>query len=320
MFDYIPNVHKKLVVPLISLILAFEGFFGCAYYRVSRITTKNPIERIEPLENNLSLSEPVNISEDESSFEVQNGNSKNLTDFLDEPFILYGSDNPVFTERGLEILGSSPPPTIPRQKDLHNDDLNLMNLVHQYLRNNSTNSSGRRNLERKMVINKSQRTLGVYFDDILMKEYSISLGFNPIGDKERVHDGRTPEGIYHVSRILNRGQTNYHRALLINYPNVNDAEEGLKSGIISDNEYSRIVSSHRNRSLPPQRTNLGGLIEIHGGGINVSSLRNPNTKFNDWTSGCIALDNSNMDELYNFAMFNYGRNSSAIRLTVEIKP
>ena len=75
---------------------------------------------------------------------------------------------------------------------------------------------------------------------------------------------------------------------MLSYPDVADATRGLQSGLITQSEYNAIASAQANRTEPPQNTNLGGLIEIHGqGGAGQ-----------DWTWGCIAVANSVIDILW----------------------
>ncbi len=114
------------------------------------------------------------------------------------------------------------------------------------------------------------------------KEYKIfpaEFGTSWMGDKTKTGDKATPEGIYKVTQKKNSSKTKYHKALLINYPNNDDKkrfETLVKSGQI------------------PKNSNIGGMIEIHGdGGKGVN-----------WTDGCIALENTEMDLLYSLCSVN----------------
>lgn len=107
------------------------------------------------------------------------------------------------------------------------------------------------------------------------KKYSfpVEFGRNWIGDKRQEGDDATPEGEYKVVKKLSGRQTKYDKALLLDYPNVADrARFGQlkKSG--------RVAADAR----------PGGLIEIHGGG----------GRGVNWTNGCVALENRDMDEVY----------------------
>ena len=118
-----------------------------------------------------------------------------------------------------------------------------------------------------------------------MRTYSIGLGFNPIDDKIKEGDGATPQGTFYV--FTRNDQSKYYLSLGVSYPNVEDAERGLRDGLISRSQYEEILKANRERITPPQNTPLGGLIYIHGNGSQ-----------SDWTLGCVALDDPNMKELF----------------------
>ena len=136
-----------------------------------------------------------------------------------------------------------------------------------------------------LVVLKAARQLEVHSGDEVLRRYRIGLGFEPEGDKEREGDGKTPEGSFKVVRRL-PGST-YYKAFLIDYPGVQDAERGLKDGLIGRSTAAKIRDAHESNTVPPQYTALGGLIEIHGMGSRV-----------DWTLGCVALDNEAIDALW----------------------
>ena len=86
-------------------------------------------------------------------------------------------------------------------------------------------------------------------------------------------DKATPEGAYKLIRKKENGESKYHKAFLLNYPN--------------DEDKSRFAANKANGKVPGNKS-IGSLIEIHGhGGKGI-----------DWTDGCIALKNEDMDELY----------------------
>jgi murein L,D-transpeptidase YafK len=104
----------------------------------------------------------------------------------------------------------------------------------------------------------------------VLKTYRCDLGWNSAEQKYFQGDGATPEGKYQITAVKHRSK--YHKALLINYPNESDKKrfaENKRKGVIS--RYARI----------------GALIEIHGGG----------GRDQDWTDGCIALTDRDMDNL-----------------------
>ena len=140
-------------------------------------------------------------------------------------------------------------------------------------------------VEPKIVVDKSKRRLFLCSDSKIVRSYHIVLGFQPIGDKVKEGDGRTPEGRYYV--CVKNPKSQYYLSLGLSYPNIQDAERGLREGRISREQYDRIAEAISEGSSPPWHTPLGGEIFIHGDG----SKR-------DWTLGCIALHNDDMQELY----------------------
>lgn len=121
-------------------------------------------------------------------------------------------------------------------------------------------------------VDKSKRSMCVYENGELLKKYKIALGFRPSGKKEFEGDGKTPEGIYYIND--KNPNSIAHKNLGISYPNLSDAKNARLN----------------NKSA-------GGNIKIHG-------LMKKWYKFGmfhryiDWTAGCIAISNSEMDELY----------------------
>lgn len=121
------------------------------------------------------------------------------------------------------------------------------------------------------IVDKIKHKGYLYNKGKLSKEYDIELGRNWIGDKITAGDKATPEGMYKV--IKKKGNSRYYKAMLINYPNEED--------------YAHFNSNKR-QGLISKNSSIGGLIEIHGDG----------GKGDDWTSGCIALRNNEIDELF----------------------
>jgi hypothetical protein len=139
-----------------------------------------------------------------------------------------------------------------------------------------------------ILIEKSKRELHLLKNGEVVKTYSIALGSSPIDPKEREGDRKTPEGTYWICSKNNK--SNFHKSLEISYPNITDAEHGRQAHRISEREFRRIKRANMAHSEPLQHTSLGGEIYIHGGG----SLRSTGR---DWTWGCIALDNADIDSL-----------------------
>lgn len=124
-----------------------------------------------------------------------------------------------------------------------------------------------------IVIDKLARELSVYKSGELMKKYSIELGSNWLGNKQQQGDKATPEGIYKIIDKKQNGHTKYHKALLLDYPNENDKKHFVQN---------------KKRGLIKPDAAIGNLIEIHGKG----------EKGTDWTDGCIALKDADMDQLF----------------------
>jgi len=138
----------------------------------------------------------------------------------------------------------------------------------------------------KLVVKKAERKLYLYNDKLkLLKTYKIALGFNPTGTKVKQGDGATPEGDYYLTH--KNPKSNYYLSLGVSYPNISDAQSGLQRKLISRAQYDAIVAAITAQTKPPQNTKLGGDIFIHGGGNS-----------NDWTLGCVALENNDIKELF----------------------
>jgi murein L,D-transpeptidase YafK len=125
----------------------------------------------------------------------------------------------------------------------------------------------------RIVILKGERVMQLYANDKIVKTYKISLGGNPIGDKESEGDKRTPEGKYVIN--AKNDKSGYHKNLGISYPDKIDIEEAKR------------------KNVKP-----GGNIKIHGLRNGIGFI-GKFQRWVDWTAGCVALTNSEMDELYN---------------------
>ncbi len=137
----------------------------------------------------------------------------------------------------------------------------------------------------RIVIKKSQRQLELFDCEKLVKTYTVALGFSPVSDKEIQGDGKTPEGNFYI--FTKNNQSRFYLSLGLSYPNIEDAERGVKAGIITRKQRDAIAKAIKENKMPPQNTRLGGEIYIHGGGIS-----------SDWTWGCTALKNEEIKELF----------------------
>jgi len=127
-----------------------------------------------------------------------------------------------------------------------------------------------------VIVDKFARKCYIYARGVEIRSLDAEFGINWIGNKKHVGDKATPEGRYFVTKKKSKKGTNYYKALLINYPNAEDKArfaEQKKKGLIS------------------KRTGIGGLIEIHGGG----------GKGINWTDGCVAVSNEDMDQVFRWA-------------------
>lgn len=130
-----------------------------------------------------------------------------------------------------------------------------------------------------IVIDKSQYSLFLFENGKIHSEYPVELGFNPISDKAVEGDGCTPEGLFRVSWKKGEGKSRYHKAFLLDYPNARHKEI--------------FRQLQENGRIKPYNT-IGGDIEIHGHG----SGKPGNNGGRNWTAGCIALENSDMDKIF----------------------
>lgn len=137
----------------------------------------------------------------------------------------------------------------------------------------------------RVVVKKGERRLLLFDGDKQVRAYRVGLGFSPTGDKVRQGDGRTPEGSFYV--CVKNAASKFYLSLGLSYPGREHAARGLRDGVIGRAQYREIISALDRRQRPPWDTRLGGEIFIHGNG-----------SANDWTWGCVALDNEDMKELF----------------------
>jgi len=138
----------------------------------------------------------------------------------------------------------------------------------------------------KIVVIKSKRVALLMNNGEIIKAYRVSLGKQPIGRKSRQGDQKTPEGTYIIdSRIAD---SKFYLALHISYPNDSDIKCAQRAGI----DPGRDIMIH---GLP------------NGLGKKVGKFH----RLSDWTDGCIAVTNSEMDEIWELVPDG---------ITIEIKP
>jgi murein L,D-transpeptidase YafK len=123
-----------------------------------------------------------------------------------------------------------------------------------------------------VVVRKSARVLELYSGNTMLKSYVVSLGDDPVGPKRAEGDDRTPEGAYVLD--YRKSDSSFHRALHISYPSVSDVAQAHASGV-----------------------NPGGLIMVHGLPNGLGLLGRLHRLY-DWTDGCVAVTNAEIEEIW----------------------
>lgn len=124
----------------------------------------------------------------------------------------------------------------------------------------------------RVVVMKKQRTLTLMSGDKVLKTYKIALGGDPVGPKQQEGDHKTPEGSYILDRHNPRSK--FYRSLHISYPNDDDRVRARASGV-----------------------SPGGDIMVHGLPNGFGWLGDAH-RARDWTDGCIAVTNAEIDEIW----------------------
>lgn len=162
-------------------------------------------------------------------------------------------------------------PGIPR-KDLLNYDRSVSDLL--------AGKPPERGLV-SLYIEKSAYRLTVRYRGAPLKAYPVVFGRNPVDDKLREGDTRTPEGLFRIARMALHPR--WSRFLLLNYPTADSWAKHRRA---------------KARGEIPQRATVGGAIGIHGvpnGSDTAIDARN------NWTLGCISLKNADVAELYSLS-------------------
>lgn len=124
----------------------------------------------------------------------------------------------------------------------------------------------------KIVVNKAKREMLLLSKGATIKQYRISLGDNPIGPKQQEGDERTPEGLYKID--YRNDKSSYHLSLHITYPNRTDIKNAKSKGV-----------------------EPGDMIMIHGLPNHFQGLKSLLIG-RDWTDGCIAVSNEEIEEIW----------------------
>ena len=123
-----------------------------------------------------------------------------------------------------------------------------------------------------ILVDKVAHILYVYQSGKVIRSFDAEFGPNWMAHKERSGDRATPEGNYHITSAKTSGNTTYHKALLLDYPNAEDRNN---------------FAIKKKQGLLSRRDGIGNLIEIHGNG----------GKGFDWTIGCVGLRDRDIDDL-----------------------
>jgi len=140
----------------------------------------------------------------------------------------------------------------------------------------------------KVLVEKSKRLMTLLKNGVPIKTYKIALGSHPIGPKERAGDEKTPEGIYFLD--FRSTNSKFYKSLHISYPNADDLSKARKHGIISPGSDVMI------HGIPKGFEDVG---EFHA--------------VKDWTRGCIAVSNREIDEIFRILPENTA-------VPIEIRP
>jgi len=141
----------------------------------------------------------------------------------------------------------------------------------------------------RLVAHKAERSLEVFCAGGAVFTFVAAFGREPVGAKRAAGDERTPEGDYRIAGPARPGR--FHRFLPIDYPSPADADRALAERRLSPADHRRILDAHARGKLPPQDTELGGLLGLHGEGARWRG----ESKQLDWTYGCIALADAELD-------------------------
>lgn len=197
--------------------------------------------------------------------------AENTETAMDKPVIIRNTPAPE-TQKALSEDTNRPLREILREHGFNGDHLNLA-----------------------IFIDKSAHVLSIYKGKILLKSYPIELGDGGLADKKIKGDHKTPEGDFYVAEksiLQPADQFLGTRWLRISYPNVEDAERGLRQGLIDQNTHDQIIGALRNKVIPPQYTALGGGVGIHGGSSKEQG--------SNWTWGCVGLRNQDVEDFFDF--------------------
>ena len=124
-----------------------------------------------------------------------------------------------------------------------------------------------------VVVEKSLRRLTLYSGGLPVRTFDVALGQKPVGAKEKIGDYRTPEGLYAID--ARNPYSRYHKGLHISYPNAGDLARAQLMGVTA-----------------------GGDVMIHGLPNGEGAIGSDHRAY-DWTNGCVAVTDDEIDEIWN---------------------
>jgi len=143
-----------------------------------------------------------------------------------------------------------------------------------------------------ILVDTGKMVLSVLEGNNVRQTYKgIAIGRAGTTTDKKQGDNKTPLGEFRLVRIAPK--TPFHRFFGIDYPTTAHAERALRAGTIGLQRYIEIYRANKAQVIPPQETPLGGYIGIHGIGEGEAAIHE---SFN-WTQGCIALTNQQIDDL-----------------------
>jgi murein L,D-transpeptidase YafK len=143
-----------------------------------------------------------------------------------------------------------------------------------------------------LEVDSRARTLSVMQGDAAIETYyGVAFGRGGVAPFRLEGDGKTPTGVFYVSWI--NPDSDYHLFFGLDYPGVAHAAEGYMRQAIDLRTYRTILDARDRGQLPPQNTALGGHIGIHG----VGRYDPDDHRLFNWTQGCIALTDAQIDDL-----------------------
>ena len=145
-----------------------------------------------------------------------------------------------------------------------------------------------------IIIDRSNYSLMLYNDTVLVKTYKANFGRNIRQPKSKAGDEATPVGVYKICEIDTNSM--YHKFFRLNYPNLDDASEALLKGFITQKEFDQLKFEFYYSGCTNDTTYLGGDIGIQGMGRYDYFFKNLPFVYN-WTDGSIAVSNEDIDEL-----------------------